>query len=341
MSASHFMKRKGQIVVKKNLSLSLVISSIGLTGCTTSKTTNNKPASSQDSITEESKDDVKVEIVLNDDKEETEETNNADGNGVLYDRTFLEKKNDGYIYRLTDKDLIEKYNELYRQAFIDVAYSLNEITIWQNESYTKDKPIKINNLVYDNNKNSNFVDVGSNFEMDYGFDLENIGYTYVDLDSDGVYELLFGVLKPKYSGIFEDNCFERAYALVNNTPTKFLETGVRGLYYLGKDGCVYSTGSSGAAYGGTRRMHFDISHLKEGEDVDWGSIALVSDEFVGVWNETVHINPVTDIDEQAKMSEYQVSGEEANSLEEEFKSRKVEIEWLKFWDVYKNINLEE
>lgn len=248
----------------------------------------------------------------------------------LYDRTYLEEKDGGYVYKMSDPDIIKKYDELYAAAFADVVASYKEAVEWQNQSFDFNKPLTITDLVQGGDSKNYFLKTGSYYEMDYGFDLNNVGYTYVDLDSDGTFELIFGVLSDADTDWVPEDFFERAYGLVDGKPVKFCEGGSRDEHWLGSDGCIYETGSGGAAYSGTWRLHFDPSLLKAGENVDWGSNGFVEDEFVGYWEVPVHIKEdVADIDEQALKPENRISEDELAGLEEEWSSRKVRIDWLR------------
>ena len=248
-----------------------------------------------------------------------------------YDRTYLVSEDGVYTYTLTDAELIAEYDEKYFDAFKDVYESYEEVMQWQNQSYGLSIDKK-QALLFDSfgNKN-NVIKLGSYFEMDYDFDLNNLGYTYVDLDSDGTFELIFGVING--DEWTPTNIFERAYAIKDGTVTKICEGGSRDYYWLGNDGHIYNTGSGGAAYSGTWRMHFDLS-LVSTTGTDWGSQGFVADEFFGYWDGNVHITqgPIDDIDAQALLPENQISNEEYDKLSEEWDSRQIEMEWLKMTD---------
>ena len=222
-------------------------------------------------------------------------------NNGLYDTTYLEEENGSFIYILTDQSIIEKYDDLYATAFVDLIDSYNRVTGFNNQRFDFSQPLALDYLVLDYNEDKSFINTGSYYESDYGLDLSNVGYTYVDLDSDGVFELIFGVLSDTNAEWIPEDFFERAYALVDGDPVKICEGGSRDLYWLGLDGCIYETGSGGAAYNGTWRLHFDPSQLKSGENVSWGSSGFIQDEFLGCWEKPVHIiGPITDMDTDAK-----------------------------------------
>ncbi|WP_035764969.1 hypothetical protein [Butyrivibrio sp. NC2002] len=248
-----------------------------------------------------------------------------------YDRTYLEEKDGVYTYRLADASIIEKYDELYTGAFSNFIDSYNEVMKWQNQSYRSKEKYTANSLVLRNNEENSVVKTGSYYEMDFDFNLDNVGYTYVDLDSDGTFELIFGILK--YDEWTPDNIFERAYGLVNGRAIKICEGGSRDYHWLGSDGYIYETGSSGAAYSGTSRLRYDSSQLKVDEDTDWGSQGFIEEEFLGYWERPVHINgPYYDIDEAARRPESEISDDEWRTLMDEWDSRQVGIEWLKMSD---------
>ena len=267
---------------------------------------------------------------------ETTEIEQEASDVPLYDRTYLEKDGEGYIYRLSDPELIAKYDELYADAFTSVVDSYNERISWMNQSYKSDQKVSMNNLVLKNDSENQVISTGSDFEMDYNFDLLNVGYTYVDLDSDGAFELIFGVLSYVYNDGFPMDNYERAFALSNSKVVKIMEGGSRMYHWLGSDGHIYEDGSGGAAYSGTWRLHFDKSEL-DGNDVDWGDIAFKEDEFLGYWERPVHIvGPITDMDMMAKLPESQIADDEWNALEKELDARRVRIDWLRLSDYLNN-----
>ena len=91
----------------------------------------------------------------------------------LYDRTYLYEENGKYIYSLTDTNIIEKYDELYANAFQDMVDSYDEVMKWQNQSYDFGSITRTSNLLYKNDNNT-VITLGSYYEMDYNFDLNNV-----------------------------------------------------------------------------------------------------------------------------------------------------------------------
>lgn len=309
-----------------------------LTGCT--KSSENEDSEEKimeeqaySEVKSETDSERELEAVVNS-SEESHESSNV----PLYDRTYLEKDGEGYIYRLSDAALIEKYDELYSDAFTSVVKTNKERISWMNQNSKSDQKFTLNNLVLTSNSESQVISTGSDFEMDYNFDLFNVGYTYVDLDSDGIFELIFGVLSYEYNDGLPMEVYERAFALSNGKVVKILEGGSRINQWLGSDGHIYEDGSGGAAYSGTWRLHFDKSDLN-GQDVEWGNIAFKEDEFLGYWGAPVHINgPITDIDKMAQLPESQIADDEWQALEREWNSRRVKIDWLRMADYLNKYN---
>lgn len=262
----------------------------------------------------------------------------------LYDRTYLVKEGDGYIYRLTDKTIIEEYDELYKGAFQETYDIYEENLEWMNEGrgilddisgspeYSlvdekRDFELSEFGILNPGFKENETQKLGSNFEMDYGFDINNVGYTYVDLNSDGVFELIFGVANG--DEWTSTSIFERVYTLIDGKPVHIFEGGCRCSLWLGDDGSFYEDGSCGAAYSGTWKYHFDPS-LVDPDGTGWGNTGFVEDEFLGYWEGDVHVEgpDTADLDNAAKKPEYQISDEEYTALSEEWSSRMVDIDWL-------------
>ena len=255
---------------------------------------------------------------------------------IFYDTTYVKKQGGRYVYRLTDKAIIEKYDELYADAFADTIESYNDIWEYNFQSYNPGKSASVNNLVYRENEESELITVGSNFEMDYNFDLNNVGYTYVDLNSDGIFELIFGVIyneDDKEKGRERKDYIERAYALVDGHVVKFIEGGCKILHYLGSDGYIYEYEEGGAAYWGYYRLHFAPHAISDdGKDL-WGSRGLLQDEFVGSIDGCVHIQGSADnIRNAAQVPESAISDEECDKLMDEWESRGIDIDWIRLSD---------
>ena len=261
----------------------------------------------------------------------------------LYDRTYLVKEGDGYIYRLEDEDIIKEYDELYADAFQETYDSYEDIKEMMEEGrgefdndgssdYSlvdekKDFGIGGFGLLDPEALDNGTSKLGSYYEMDYGFDLANVGYTYVDLNSDGIFELIFGSVNG--DGWPPTTIFERVYTLIDNKPVHVFEGGSRCYLWLGDDGSIYETGSGGAAYWGMWRYHFDPSQVAP-EGSGWGGEGFVADEFLGMWEEYVHIEgeDAQEPDDTAQKSEYKISDDEYETLSEEWEARVVDIDWL-------------
>lgn len=260
----------------------------------------------------------------------------ASGKEIIYDRQYLKENNGAYTYQKPAADVIKKYDGLYKDVFRDLIASNNSATgqtSLQEQRMDPDTIASVNNLVMQDDSDNNVINTGSYYEMDYNFDLHNVGYTYIDLNSDGIYELIFGVLKDADVDWSPYPCFERAYALVDGKAVKFFEGGSRDLCWLGSDGYIYEDGSGGADCFGIAKQHFDIAGLKK--DIDWGGENMVLDEYIGCSPEGTksiwfHLYaPITDLDEITLKPEDRITEKKYNKLEKEWYSRQTGIEWLK------------
>ena len=73
-----------------------------------------------------------------------------------------------------------------------------------------------------------------------GTGLNDIGYAYYDINSDGVNELLIGLTAETHNVL-------DIYSLVNGTPTLIAQSGERDMYSICKNGYISETASNGAA----------------------------------------------------------------------------------------------
>ncbi len=290
-------------------------------------------ASQEDVTTQEENTEEATTEEASDEATAPETTATNDG---TFDRTYLEENNGQYTYRLTDQALIEKYNELYADAFASVIDSYNYVMEQQNQSYNTGNDYSGSSLVLRDNKENSFMKTGSYYEMDYNFDLHNVGYTYVDLDSDGTYEMLFGVMHDSDSEWSNGSVFERAFALVDGKVVKICEGGSRESFWLGSDGYIYNYGSGGAAYWGTERMHFDAAEIANSmdlNDIDWGNRGFMGDEYLGYYERPIHITgDYTDLYTAAQDTKNDITEDEFNTLNDEWDSRQIIIDWIQFPD---------
>lgn len=307
--------------MKKNILLILMLITIIMIGCNPE---NKNEGSTEPEETES------TEIVI----EEEEETSDAFGpEEGLYDRTYLLKADSGYSYHFDDATLRQQYDDLYAEAFADFINTYKEMLQYQPQGHETKKTYTAKGLEFSEHHKLQVIPVGSYFEQDYGFDLNNVGYTYVDLDSDGTVELVFGILKDANTGWTISNMIEKVYTLVDGKPLFVFEGGSRDLLYLGSDGYVYEYGSSGAANSGVWKEHFDSSSVSTDNNEVWGGRAFVEDEFLGYWDVPVYIDEmITDIDEQAKNPQFQITEEEYSTLNEEWGNRIIDIDWLRLAD---------
>ena len=330
--------------MKKRLLSSLFIAcTVLLAGCGTASENTEKIPVEKSEVTAKAESEDSSEAVMNNSAIETESASEIIPDEApsgkygpeagLYDRTYLEEENGVFVYRMTDADIIERYDEMYAGAFADMVAAYDEEMEWRNQGVKYEQPVKTNDLMYKSSDENKGVTLGSSFEMDYNYNLYNVGYTYVDLDSDGTFEIIFGVLPDADADWIPKDSFERGYALADGQVIKICEGGSRDLHWLGNDGYIYETGSSGAAYSGTWRLHFDSTALDLNREEDWGNNGFTEDELIGYWEGAVHINgPIEDINEAAKWPENQISEAELPALEEEWKSRQVQIDWLRLSD---------
>lgn len=73
-----------------------------------------------------------------------------------------------------------------------------------------------------------------------GTGLNDIGYAYYDINSDGVNELLIGLTAESHNVL-------DIYSLVNGTPTLIAQSGERDMYSICQNGYISETASNGAA----------------------------------------------------------------------------------------------
>ena len=95
--------------------------------------------------------------------------------------------------------------------------------------------------------------------------LAGIGYTYYDVDDNGIEELIIADTGPEGW----NNRILLMYTLYDDKPVLLIDGWARNRYYLLNDGTIYNEGSSGAAYTnfGLYRIAEDGSKIIEIEDI--------------------------------------------------------------------------
>ncbi len=114
---------------------------------------------------------------------------------------------------------------------------------------------------------------GISFEMDYPFVssgvmevssmergklLQYLGYTYEDLNDDGIPELLIGIIPDEKAEVPETQFFFGGYTIKNGEPVCFLEGWARNVYEWLGGGRFFNYGSGGYAFSA-----FGTFHLSE------------------------------------------------------------------------------
>ena len=89
---------------------------------------------------------------------------------------------------------------------------------------------------------------------DAGSRLNEIGYAFLDLDSNGTDELILGYVADGPKGNLDD-----IYAIINGQPVHAVKGWERNLYWLGRTGVIYNRGSGGAAYTLISASYFSTS----------------------------------------------------------------------------------
>ena len=87
-----------------------------------------------------------------------------------------------------------------------------------------------------------------------GSRLNEIGYAFLDLDSNGTDELILGYVADGPKGNLDD-----IYTIINGQPVHAVKGWERNLYWLGRTGVIYNRGSGGAAYTLISASYFSTS----------------------------------------------------------------------------------
>lgn len=241
------MKKDTQTIMRNFLLIASVSAAVLLAGCGNIDVTTTTHGSSTDSNPEEvtpkeiiSQKDWPEEASGDDTVQENEpiiesSENDAKSDNDIFSKSDDEKETQG---NTTDnapiissyEDVLKYYTVAYNDVLAEICEFLlaDEETACANEEYSGIIEVKLYPGV-----------MGA---------LNSIGYTFKDIDSNGIYELL--ILDTPYSPE-ENNLYNTIYyiyTLDGAKPIRLADGSPRDRYYLTSDGHIYNQGSSGAAY---------------------------------------------------------------------------------------------
>lgn len=85
--------------------------------------------------------------------------------------------------------------------------------------------------------------------------LDKVGFAFLDLNQDGIDELILGWIGNEFWNMEEGYVFA-IYTLVDGKPVLAIEGWERNRYVIGKDGYLYNSGSGGASYTSFYKYNF-------------------------------------------------------------------------------------
>jgi hypothetical protein len=125
--------------------------------------------------------------------------------------------------------------------------------------------------------------LGLNYQFSYESDAENAGYAILDVNGDGVQELLIGVIG-EYDG--DRGQFYDLYTIVNWEAELIAQAGERDRYYLCNGGYIGESGSNSAFE--SQYSYYDlILDRYDGNEEGWLSLreTIFYDSLVGTEKE--------------------------------------------------------
>lgn len=252
-----------------------------------------------------------------------------------------EQNGDG-VFNLPSAEIKEEYDNLYQKAFEGIYSNYNEI-IQLNPQNKGMEHMEWINLGGHAQEGYQIISVGSAFIQVYKWDIRNIGYTYLDLDGDGIYELLIGVIEGNSENTetqlaSNEGQIWYGYTLINDQPVPFLKTeSSRDRYWLGADGCIYNNGSSGAAYSSATRSCFD-SGLISAESEDGYDGLEVVEAIECNTDEDLYVHTYGEIEYNTYEGEYQeedlISREEYFQIEDDWDALAATIRCFSAYDYF-------
>ena len=108
--------------------------------------------------------------------------------------------------------------------------------------------------------------------------LAGIGYTFYDVDGNGIEELIIADMSNDDGGRW-DNRILLMYTLHDDKPVLLIDGWARNRYYLLNDGTIYHEGSGGAAY-----TSFGIYHIAE----DGSRLEVIDYYYSGSYGDSVY-----------------------------------------------------
>ena len=173
--------------------------------------------------------------------------------GYLVQLKNAEVNNESKCYGFLPSDNVEYLKKYDGDKLADIGKVENNNT--EDKIIYKEILDKYDTAISENWDGSQLFEAGLNYLCIY-YDGDNtkIGYTFIDIDKNGILELLIGEVDTKagYVGMFFD-----LYTVINNEVVLVASSAERDRYYLGKDYCILNEGSSSASLSNNSKYLYD------------------------------------------------------------------------------------
>ncbi len=139
-----------------------------------------------------------------------------------------------------------------------------------------------------------------------------LGYTLLDLNSDGIKELIIGCYNSQDQSDYFNNVIFALFTIQDNSPVKVFQSWVRNRHYLGPDNLIRNEGSGGAS-------NNVLSFFTLGTNAALNSVEAVwSEDFDGDGNVSLHYSKdgfaSEDSNSIISMSEYEELYDRLNNI---------------------------
>jgi hypothetical protein len=161
--------------------------------------------------------------------------------------------------------------------------------------------------------------------------LSKVGFAFVDLNEDGIDELVLGWIGNEFWNMDEGYVFA-VYTVVDGKATLAIEGWERCLYVIGKDGYLYNSGSNGSEESVYIKYSFSLEREDYLEPVEEVYSYYSYDDNKKLWEHITNPEDINVIEYKEKHQDLLIDENKALTMGEAWMELGIEIDYTLFSD---------